>query len=128
MLPLPGGLLQALQGVESFLQTSQSLPLNVKFILEGQEEIGSPNLEAFLRKHKGGLLAEVDMAISADGGQIAADQPGKGLWPLLHLNIRKYGSRLLKHTACVSQTLKGHRFAVQPESLELAACAALLRC
>jgi acetylornithine deacetylase/succinyl-diaminopimelate desuccinylase-like protein len=76
MCVLPGGVLEALQGVESFLQTSQSLPLNVKFLLEGQEEIGSPNLEAFLQKHKAGLLAGVDMAISADGGQIAADQPG----------------------------------------------------
>jgi acetylornithine deacetylase/succinyl-diaminopimelate desuccinylase-like protein len=74
---LAGGLLQALQGVESFLQTSQSLPLNVKFLLEGQEEVGSPNLEAFLRKHREGLLAGIDMAISADGGQIAADQPGE---------------------------------------------------
>ncbi|WIA12253.1 hypothetical protein OEZ85_012318 [Tetradesmus obliquus] len=73
-----GGLLQALQGMESFLRTSQSLPLNVKFILEGQEEIGSPNLEAFLIKHKAGLLAGIDMAISADGGQVAADQPGIG--------------------------------------------------
>jgi acetylornithine deacetylase/succinyl-diaminopimelate desuccinylase-like protein len=76
---LAGGLLQALQGVESFLRTSQSLPLNVKFLLEGQEEVGSPNLEAFLRKHKGGLLAGVDLAISADGGQIAADQPGEAI-------------------------------------------------
>jgi acetylornithine deacetylase/succinyl-diaminopimelate desuccinylase-like protein len=76
---LAGGLLEALQGVESFLQTSHSLPLNVKFLLEGQEEVGSPNLEAFLRRHKGGLLANVDLAISADGGQIAADQPGEAV-------------------------------------------------
>ncbi|KAF6260570.1 hypothetical protein COO60DRAFT_884488 [Scenedesmus sp. NREL 46B-D3] len=70
-----GGLLQALQSIECFLQPSKSLPLNVKFILEGQEEVGSPNLEAFLRKHREGLLAGLDMAISADGGQVAADQP-----------------------------------------------------
>lgn len=50
--------------------------MNVKLLLEGQEEIGSPHLEAFLKKHKDDLFAGVDMALSADGGQISPTQPG----------------------------------------------------
>jgi len=33
-----------LKSVESYLKTGTELPVNVKFILEGEEEIGSPNL------------------------------------------------------------------------------------
>lgn len=43
--------------------------------LQGQEEIGSPNLAPFLRKHKHGLLSGIDLALSADGGQISETQP-----------------------------------------------------
>ncbi|KIZ07281.1 Cytosolic non-specific dipeptidase [Monoraphidium neglectum] len=72
-----GGLLGAVHAVESYLQSSEgSLPVNVKFLLEGQEEIGSPDLAAFLREHRGGLLAGVDLALSADGSQISKEQPG----------------------------------------------------
>lgn len=43
-----------------------------QFLLEGQEEIGSPNLPAFLQKHGDRLAA--DFSLSADGGQESADQ------------------------------------------------------
>lgn len=69
--------MQVLHGLESYLSTSQSLPVNVKLLLEGQEEIGSPNLEAFLKKHKDDLFSGVDMALSADGGQVSPSQPGE---------------------------------------------------
>lgn len=44
----------------------------VQVFLEGQEEIGSPNLAAFLKKHK--KLLKADFAISADGGQDSETQ------------------------------------------------------
>ncbi|KAI8476053.1 MAG: peptidase M20 [Monoraphidium minutum] len=71
-----GGLLGAVHAVESYLKGPGKLPVNVKFLLEGQEEIGSPNLAAFLRAHKGRLFSGVDLALSADGGQISETQPG----------------------------------------------------
>lgn len=43
--------------------------------MQGQEEIGSPNLAAFLEKHRD-LFSDVDVALSADGGQISESQPG----------------------------------------------------
>jgi hypothetical protein len=42
---------------------------------QGQEEIGSPNLAAFLRARKD-LFDDVDVALSADGGQVGETQPG----------------------------------------------------
>jgi acetylornithine deacetylase/succinyl-diaminopimelate desuccinylase-like protein len=38
--------------VEAFLKTQSTLPLNVKFIIEGEEEIGSGNLEEFVNKNQ----------------------------------------------------------------------------
>jgi acetylornithine deacetylase/succinyl-diaminopimelate desuccinylase-like protein len=67
------GVLLTIQAVESILKTTGALPINVKFILEGQEEIGSPQLETFLDKHGKKFAAE--FCFSADGGQISEKMP-----------------------------------------------------
>jgi acetylornithine deacetylase/succinyl-diaminopimelate desuccinylase-like protein len=58
-----------LQAVEAFLRARKVVPVNVKFLLEGQEEIGSPHLAQLLEKHK--RLLAADFALSADGAQIS---------------------------------------------------------
>ena len=45
---------------------------HAQFLLEGQEEVGSPDFGAFLTSHKS--LLEADYALSADGGQMFQDQ------------------------------------------------------
>ena len=40
-----------LKGIEAWMKTHGKLPINVKIIIEGEEEIGSPNLEPFVREH-----------------------------------------------------------------------------
>jgi acetylornithine deacetylase/succinyl-diaminopimelate desuccinylase-like protein len=40
-----------IKSVEAFMKTKGTLPLNVKFIIEGEEEIGSGNLEEFVNKN-----------------------------------------------------------------------------
>jgi acetylornithine deacetylase/succinyl-diaminopimelate desuccinylase-like protein len=49
------------------------LPLNVKFLIEGEEEIGSPHLPAYVRRHARELAC--DLVISADGAQWRPDEP-----------------------------------------------------
>jgi acetylornithine deacetylase/succinyl-diaminopimelate desuccinylase-like protein len=68
-----GNMLIPILAAESMLKTAGSLPVNVKFFFEGQEEIGSPQLPDFIAAHKD-LLA-CDMVLSADGGQWEEDQP-----------------------------------------------------
>jgi len=58
---------------EALLKTAGSLPLNVKFLFEGQEEIGSPQLPGFIAKNRDRL--QCDLILSADGGQWEEDQP-----------------------------------------------------
>jgi acetylornithine deacetylase/succinyl-diaminopimelate desuccinylase-like protein len=58
---------------EAMLKTSGRLPVNLKFLFEGEEEIASPSLPNFIVKNKD--LLSCDMVLSADGGQWEEDQP-----------------------------------------------------
>jgi len=70
---MKGNLLLCLIGVEALLTAQGELPVNVKFLFEGQEEIGSRDLGPFVAKNKD-LLA-CDMILCADGLQWAEGQP-----------------------------------------------------
>ncbi len=59
---------------EALLKTTGRLPVNVKFLFEGQEEIGSPQVPSFIERHRERLTS--DLVISADGGQYGEEQPG----------------------------------------------------
>jgi acetylornithine deacetylase/succinyl-diaminopimelate desuccinylase-like protein len=68
-----GNLLIPIIAFEALLAEDGALPVNVKFLFEGQEEIGSPQLNQFTTDQRNLLMA--DVAISADGGQWAENQP-----------------------------------------------------
>jgi acetylornithine deacetylase/succinyl-diaminopimelate desuccinylase-like protein len=70
---MKANLLLSVLGAETLLREEGSLPVNLKYILEGQEEIGSPQLPDFVKSHRD-LLA-CDLVISGDGGQFSEDQP-----------------------------------------------------
>jgi acetylornithine deacetylase/succinyl-diaminopimelate desuccinylase-like protein len=61
------------KAVESFLKTNGTLPVNIKFLVEGEEEIGGPHLGAFVEAHTD-LLA-CDAVLISDGALISLDQP-----------------------------------------------------
>ena len=43
-----------LKAVEAHLKQNGRLPVNIKFMLEGEEEVGSEHLDDFIRAHKDG--------------------------------------------------------------------------
>jgi acetylornithine deacetylase/succinyl-diaminopimelate desuccinylase-like protein len=53
-----GGCMAHVAAVACYLKSQNSLPCNVKFIIEGEEEIGSENLGRFLDKYKGMMSAD----------------------------------------------------------------------
>jgi acetylornithine deacetylase/succinyl-diaminopimelate desuccinylase-like protein len=69
------------------LVKTQSLPCNVKFMLEGEEETGSPSLPEFLRTHRQKLAA--DVIILSDTSMIDNDTPSisVGLRGLAYLQV-----------------------------------------
>src|SRR5258708_26127000 len=68
-----GNMFIPILAVEALLQSEGALPVNVKFFLEGQEEIGSPQLSALIANQRD-LLA-CDLVRSADGAQYGEEQP-----------------------------------------------------
>lgn len=79
------------KAIESFVKTGQEIPVNVKFILEGEEEIGSPNLVPFLEEHKD--LLSCDMVLISDTAMFAEDQPSitYGLRGLAYMEVKVVG-------------------------------------
>ena len=70
---------------------TDSLPCNVKFMLEGEEEIGSPSLEAFCRTHK--ELLKADVILVSDTSMVSAETPSltTGLRGLAYWEIEVTG-------------------------------------
>jgi acetylornithine deacetylase/succinyl-diaminopimelate desuccinylase-like protein len=73
---MKGNLLLSLIAVEALLATRGGLPVNVKFLFEGQEEIGSRDLGPFVAAQRARLAC--DAILTPDGCQWAEDQPA--LW------------------------------------------------
>ncbi len=59
--------------IRAWLDTAGELPVNVKVIIEGEEEIGSPNLEALLHRHSHELRS--DVMVLADAMNWSAGVP-----------------------------------------------------
>ena len=74
-----------------FLNKNQQLACNVKFMIEGEEEIGSPNLEAFCEQNKD--LLKADVILVSDTSMIAKDVPSitVGLRGLSYLEVEVTG-------------------------------------
>ena len=68
-----GPMLIPIKVAEAFFAAQDRLPINVKFMLEGEEEIGSRHLEPFVAQHRELLAA--DVVISADGAMWRIDEP-----------------------------------------------------
>ena len=68
-----GPMLIPIKVAEAFFAVHGRLPINVKFMIEGEEEIGSRHLEAFVEEHR--KLLAADVVISADGAMWRIDEP-----------------------------------------------------
>jgi acetylornithine deacetylase/succinyl-diaminopimelate desuccinylase-like protein len=87
---MKGQIVACLKAVES-IRSAGAFPVNLKYIFEGEEEIGSPNLEAVMEENK--ALLKCDLALNPDSGMIAPDLPTivYALRGLAYLEIRLYG-------------------------------------
>jgi acetylornithine deacetylase/succinyl-diaminopimelate desuccinylase-like protein len=86
-----GQLVMHLKAAEAHFRLTSHLPLNVKYVFEGEEEIGSVHFEEFLREHKHQLGA--DVVVVSDTEMFAPDLPaiGYGLRGLCYLEVEVRG-------------------------------------
>ncbi len=87
---MKGQIVAVLAAVEAYEKTG-GVPVNLKFIVEGEEEIGSPNLEKVIIKNKNRL--DCDFALNPDAGMIGEHIPTitYGLRGLAYLEVRLTG-------------------------------------
>jgi acetylornithine deacetylase/succinyl-diaminopimelate desuccinylase-like protein len=87
---MKGQFIACLSAIESIMKTGE-LPVNIKFLIEGEEEIGSPSLHQFLVDHTD--LLKSDVVLNPDAGMIAPDMPAiiYGLRGLAYFEIRVFG-------------------------------------
>jgi acetylornithine deacetylase/succinyl-diaminopimelate desuccinylase-like protein len=80
------------KAVEAFLKTAGGLPINVKFLMEGEEEIGGAHIERYVPEHPEQLKA--DTAIICDTEMFALDLPTicVGLRGLVYTELEARGA------------------------------------
>ena len=80
-----------LKSIEAILKTGSPMPLNVKMVVEGEEEIGSDNLDGFIANNKDLLAA--DLVLVSDTSMLAENRPSicYGLRGLSYMQIDLIG-------------------------------------
>ena len=101
---MKGQVAATIHAIEAILKTSD-LPINVKFIIEGEEEIGSPNLGQFITEHRDMLTC--DFALNPDTGMVAPDLPTitYALRGLAYFELRVYGPKQDLHSGVFGGTV-----------------------
>jgi acetylornithine deacetylase/succinyl-diaminopimelate desuccinylase-like protein len=93
-----GQVFMHIKAVEAFMKQAGSLPMNIKFFIEGEEEVGSVHLDQFVRDHKQELAA--DVVVISDSPMFDRGVPSicYGLRGLAYFQIDLRGSRSDLHS------------------------------
>ena len=87
-----------IKSAEAWLRTVGKLPVNLKYVIEGEEEVGSRNLEDFLNANKDRLSC--DVAVISDSSQYGPNQPAitYGLRGILAVEVTVTGPKKDLHS------------------------------
>ncbi len=79
------------KSIEAYMRNGGKLPVNLKMIIEGEEEVGSENLEHFVKDHKD--LLKADLVLISDTAMYAKNTPSicYGLRGLVYFEIELIG-------------------------------------
>jgi acetylornithine deacetylase/succinyl-diaminopimelate desuccinylase-like protein len=95
---MKGQIMASIFAIQMLQDLKVDLPANIKFILEGEEEIGSPNFAAFIKKHQ--ALLKSDFSLNPDAGMVSSELPTivYGLRGLAYFELRVYGPQRDLHS------------------------------
>jgi acetylornithine deacetylase/succinyl-diaminopimelate desuccinylase-like protein len=101
---MKGQVMATLNAVEAIMRTGE-FPVNLKFMIEGEEEIGSKNMAAFLKANKD--LFKADFCLNPDAGAISAAEPTItfGLRGLAYFEVYVYGPAQDLHSGLFGGTV-----------------------
>ncbi len=94
-----GNILAYLAAADIILRRDNELPINLKFIFEGEEEIGSPHLPEFVEMNK--HLLKADAVVCCDGGLDPSGSPviSLGLKGILYVEMRCSAAKTDLHSS-----------------------------
>jgi len=94
-----GDLLARVQAVEAYRATLGRLPLKVKWVIEGEEEVGSPHLASFAAEHAALLTA--DGCLWEAGYKDESERPtiSLGLKGIMYLELKAHGANTDLHSS-----------------------------
>jgi len=94
-----GELITRIKAVKAFLKTQRDVPCNVKFLIEGEEETGSANIDKYLKKYK--KKFSCDGVIWEFGYVDSKNRPivGLGMKGLLFVELIKEESKIDAHSS-----------------------------
>ena len=101
---MKGQVMASLKAVEA-IRKAGDLPVNLKWLIEGEEEIGSEHLGQFIKNHK--VMLACDFCLNPDAGMIALDKPTvtTGLRGLAYFELRVYGPGKDLHSGLFGGTI-----------------------
>ena len=94
-----------LKSIEAYLKETGTLPVNLKLLIEGEEEIGSPHLAKFLEEHK--ALLNADLVLISDSSMFAKGVPSicYGLRGLSYMQVDLVGPNKDLHSGSFGGTV-----------------------
>ena len=81
------------KALESYLKTGGAAPVNVKFLIEGEEEVSSPNLRPFIVEHL--ELLRADVCVISDTSMRSIEEPAilHSLRGMTYIEVEVHGPR-----------------------------------
>lgn len=97
-----GQMLTHVHSVAAWAAAGQKLPVQVKFLIEGEEEVGSEQLESFLRQSGAADRLACDVIVISDSSQYAPGQPAitYGLRGIAYFEVHFHGPKQDLHSGC----------------------------
>jgi acetylornithine deacetylase/succinyl-diaminopimelate desuccinylase-like protein len=107
-----GQVFMHLKALEAHLKTAGRLPVNIRLLVEGEEEIGSPNLDAFVKERL--ALLKADVVVISDTAMIGKGAPGitVGLRGLVYFQLDVEGAKRDLHSGGFGGAVENPAFAL----------------
>jgi acetylornithine deacetylase/succinyl-diaminopimelate desuccinylase-like protein len=81
------GVMASIHATRAFMAVRNKLPVNIKFVIEGEEEVGSVNLGNWVEKHRHELKADAEYTLDGTINKGSGRVPLKPCWPFSIMEV-----------------------------------------
>jgi acetylornithine deacetylase/succinyl-diaminopimelate desuccinylase-like protein len=100
-----GAISAELGAIAAFLKTGGRLPVNVKMVVEGEEEVGSSNLDSFFKQHKDRIQSDVIVVCDSENIEVGLPSLTYALRGIVAVVIEVESARLPVHSGMAGGAL-----------------------